>query len=170
MKEQWLAIPGYEGFYEVSNLGRVRSMDRAVGHPINGKISLKGKVLIQSLSSDGLYFVVSLCKEGQQKTYAVHKLVASTWLGPRPTGTEICHGPAGQKNNAVSNLRYGTRSENQLDCRRDNTRGRVVIREDGRRFGNAAIAAESIGHTRQSVARVCRGEQKTAGGFSWRYA
>jgi len=80
-QEVFKPIPGYEGSYEVSNLGNVRSLNRVV-YRCNGKnkISLKGKVLKQGISSNG-YFTVNLySKHGTHKNYLTHILVAMTFF------------------------------------------------------------------------------------------
>ena len=112
MTELWQPIAGYEGLYDISNWGRVRSMhSRTASGP---------RILRQSFSSHG-YLQVNLCKNGKPKTFDVHRLVAQTFLGPCPAGQVVRHGTAGMLDNSVQNLCYGSHQQNFQDRRRDGT-------------------------------------------------
>jgi hypothetical protein len=88
MKEIWKPVVGYEGFYEISNLGRVKSLSRFVNRSRGGKQLKKERILIPSI---GRYLKVSLSKRGIIKNERVHKLVATSFIGPRPNGMVIDH-------------------------------------------------------------------------------
>ena len=110
MDEIWKPIPGYEGYYEVSNLGRVKSLDRE--HiTSNGKHrSIKGRMLKLNLSQE--YANVELNKEGHPHVYSVHRLVAMTFI-PNPENKQTVNHKDGDKlNNVVDNLEWMTWSEN----------------------------------------------------------
>lgn len=109
--EEWKTIPGYEGLYEVSSYGRVRSVDRYVKY-LNGMIHLhKGKVLSPGIRSDG-YLQVSLCCNGKYKTISVHRLIAQTFL-PNPDNLPmINHKDEDKTNNNVDNLEWCTAKYN----------------------------------------------------------
>ena len=107
MKETFKDIPGYEGLYQVSNKGSVRSLDRTSSY---GR-KLKGKTLRGGINSKG-YKVVGLCKEGKQSTLTLHSLVAEVFIGPRPEGLVCDHIDEVKTNNDISNLRYITKREN----------------------------------------------------------
>jgi predicted XRE-type DNA-binding protein len=109
--EEWRPIEGYEGLYEVSNLGRVRSLDRVVKET-RGERKYKGKLLKPALHLHG-YLRVCLAKEGKKKNHFVHRLVAIAFLGQPPEGYVVCHGPKGQQCNKVTNLSWGTLKQNQ---------------------------------------------------------
>jgi len=124
MVEEWLDVIGYEGFYQVSNLGRVRSVDRSIVRK-NGKIFYKkGRVLKQTLDSHYPRFQVSLCKNGVENLVRVHTLVASAFLGSPPKGLIVCHGTKGSLCNEIANLYYGTHETNSKDKVRDGTSNR----------------------------------------------
>ena len=119
--EQWKPVNGYEGIYEVSSQGRVRSVDRTVTYS-NGRVChLEGRVLRTPLSKRGGYPFVNLCIQGKCQVRTVHSLVAEAFIGPRPEGAEVCHNDGNPANNRVDNLRYGTSSDNALDKVRHGT-------------------------------------------------
>lgn len=99
--EQWKDIPGYEGYYLVSESGRVWSVraqrEMKLGERTNG------------------YLYATLSVEGVAKKHNVHSLVASAFLGERPEGLVTCHFDGNKKNNHFTNLRYDTQSANCLD-------------------------------------------------------
>jgi hypothetical protein len=110
--EQWLPIPGYEGAYEVSSHGRVKSYAREPG----------GRVLSGWIASNG-YPTVSLSRplDGKRKR-TIHTLVALAFLGPRPTTNHlVCHYDGAKTNNHVNNLRWATQSDNLRDAVRHGT-------------------------------------------------
>lgn len=111
--EEWLPIPGHEGHYEVSNHGRVRSLDRSV-RSRGGFRTAKGQVLAQPIGSHG-YPQVTLWKNHQYEHRTVHSLVAEAFLGTPPKGMEVCHNNGNGTDNRLPNLRYGTTSENAKD-------------------------------------------------------
>ncbi len=121
--ERWLPVIGFEGLYEVSNRGRVQSLDRiAMSRNRSGPVvkHLRGKILAQTIDGYG-YLAVSLRRDGKARPYRVHGLVGEAFLGPRPPGMDTRHGPAGRLVNSVVNLCYGTRIENEQDKIRDGT-------------------------------------------------
>lgn len=121
--EQWKPIPDWEGLYEVSDQGRVRSLDREVaGRNRYGEITrtLRGRVLKAPPNSDG-YLMVSLCRDGSPVSRKVHVLVAVAFLGERPEGMDVCHNNGNPADNRLLNLRYDTRAENITDAVRHGT-------------------------------------------------
>ena len=115
MQEIWKAVPDYEGFYDVSNFGNVRSVDRFVknrdGYPPR---LVKGKPL--AIRTDAIQRkVIDLYKSRVRKTAYVHALVLAAFVGPRPENADCCHNDGNPSNNHVFNLRYDTRSGNLKD-------------------------------------------------------
>lgn len=116
MTEQWRDIPGYEGRYQASNLGRIRSLDRRVPCAHGATRLMRGRVLKPAGSKYNRHLMVVL---GHGKNGSpVHQLVAHAFLGPRPEGQEVRHLDGNPLNNNVDNLAYGTRTENILDVMR----------------------------------------------------
>jgi len=110
MSETWRPIPGYEGIYSVSNQGSVKSLDRITdrGHRRKGKI-------LTSITMKNGYHIVTLWRNGKQKSALVHRLVLFAFVGPQPEGMESRHKNGDKNNNSLSNLSWGTASENNLD-------------------------------------------------------
>lgn len=110
MDERWAAVPGYEGSYEVSDQGRVRSLPRvnSVGRAV------KGRILKPGIDSGG-YHLYTLWSEGRGKSFRAHGLVMAVFVGPRPDGLEVRHLDGDPANPQLTNLAYGTPSENQRD-------------------------------------------------------
>ncbi len=111
--ERWLPVVGYEGFYEVSDLGRVRSLDRTVPHKLYGSKRIMGRML--ALRRTRKYPSITMNKLGSQKNTKVHTLVLSAFVEPRPKGKECRHLDGDPTNNHLTNLVWGTRSENMKD-------------------------------------------------------
>lgn len=108
--EQWAVIPGASGRYEASSAGRIRSL-----------IGSAPRVLKANLTSSGYLSLALSRSPGISKSETVHSLVAQAFLGPRPGGADVRHLDGNRRNNHVSNLAYGTRSENIQDSVRHGT-------------------------------------------------
>lgn len=124
--EEWRPVVGYEGHYEVSSLGRVKSVSRVVMRKNGNPQTIRERVLTPYVNRRG-YTWATLSKGSgtTQRSIKVHALVAAAFLGPRPEGNHVLHGPNGISDNSVSNLSYGTQSENLgRDRARDGTSSR----------------------------------------------
>jgi hypothetical protein len=113
MDERWLPIPHYEGLYEVSDQGRVRSLDRMVSR---GKhfMRVRGVILQPRVTPRG-HIEVVLHADGVAKDHLVHVLVLTVFRGPRPPGKQTRHLNGNPAYNWVTNLKWGTASENAYD-------------------------------------------------------
>ena len=107
-KEEWRPILGYEGFYEVSSFGRIKSLPKKVGKG-SGFTITNEKVLSPHIHSSG-YCKVSLYLHGKQKTVSVHRLVLEAFVGK--SDLSVDHIDSDKSNNAISNLRYCTQRQN----------------------------------------------------------
>ena len=120
MTEQWRAIPGYEGYYEASPIGRIRSIARSVTAVRDGKTvtwNLKSKI-IRPRPVFG-YSQVTLSVAAVHRHFRVHRLVLETFVGPCPAEMEALHANDIRDDNRLENLRWGTRSENLHDMVRN---------------------------------------------------
>ncbi len=156
MREEWRSVVGYESNYQVSNLGRVRSIARR---------SLAGKVLRPW--EGGEYRSVHLSQNGRVKWVRVHTLVAEAFIGRRPIGSVVNHKNADKKYNVDSNLEYVSHGENiRLGFA---LKTRHVVRSDGKVFSSARAAGIALGSP-SGPWGVLQGHQKTCKGFTFTYA
>jgi len=115
--EEWRPIPGYEGHYEVSKLGQVRSLKRAVISHTDGRTRVfKGRVLKPELRGNTGYLMVSLSKNGVRQKWYVHRLVLLTFKGEPAVGEEACHNNRVRTDNRLDNLRWDTHQANVGDA------------------------------------------------------
>ena len=179
MGEVWKPIEGYEGLYEVSNLGRVRSLDRVVyrsykGHP-HWPMRVKGKLLSCGTDRGGYSFVI-LQNKGK-RCRLVHRLVAEAFMSNTENKEEINNIAVNKKNNSVDNLEFCTPSENMRHAFATGLRRLVKVRavepKTGKEFmlfRSVADAQEYFGNRNTSnISNALNGRAKTAHGYRWEY-
>lgn len=151
--EEWRPVLGWEEFYEVSSLGRVRSLLRAWGSdkPYGGK-------QVKPILGSRRYLVVNLTNRGKRQQIFVHKLVLEAFVGPRPEGAVSCHGLGGPLDNSTKNLRWDTQKANMEDKIEHGTR------QFGERIGNAKLTDSAVTTIRREKLSVR--EVMTAFGIS----
>ena len=179
MSEVWKAIPGYEGKYEVSNLGRVRSVDHVVkAKGQTGKEHsrhYKGRI---RRPSDNGYGYLNVDLSG--KRVLLHCLVAKVFI-PNPDNLpEVNHKDENKHNNRVDNLEWCTRRYNanygtgKVRCGQMSWVPVIATDKDGNeyRFESMTEAAEKTGAGFRNISMCCQGAKgrPTAGGYKWRYA
>jgi len=123
MQEEWRSVVGYEEFYEVSDLGRVRSLDRIDSM---GRLR-RGKVLKSREHHNGIgiiYWSVALYARGEQRCSLIHQLVLEAFVGPRPKDHEGAHCDGDPANNKLANLAWKTCKANAADRIRHGTSGK----------------------------------------------
>ena len=115
--EAWLPVPGYPG-YEVSDHGRVRSLDRETRSRWGTPRKQKGRTLsqVRAGGSGGRYRACTLYRDGKPRQITVHVLVLETFVGPRPGGAHGCHRDDDPNNNRLENLYWGTAAQNAQDA------------------------------------------------------
>lgn len=171
--EIWKDIEGYERLYQVSDLGRVRSLDR---EDAQGR-RIKGTVLAGSLNGKG-YLKVSLCRDGDVEGKLIHRLVAEAFLDNPDNFPQVNHKDENKTNNVVSNLEwcsalyndmYGTRNKRVAKALE---RPIYVVTSSGHHyfFESARKAAKLLGLDRSTVSKCLRGKRKYHGGFSFMLA
>lgn len=121
MTEEWRPVVGFEGFYEVSSLGRVRSLVRQTRAGVRG-----GKMMSPQVDRRGYASVVlTAIALHRRETRYLHDLVLSAFVGPRPDGMDACHDPDPDRSNCrVDNLRWDTRRGNLADKQHHGTQTR----------------------------------------------
>lgn len=115
--ETWLPVPDWPA-YEVSDMGRVRSVDRTVMDSNGVERRLRGTILAPHRRPDG-HLDVGLMINHQRRMVRVHTLVLEAFAGPRPVGMQTCHSNDIGTDNRLANLRWGTRSDNMQDMVRN---------------------------------------------------
>ena len=150
MTEQWLPIPDRPG-YEVSNMGRARSVDR-IGW--DGR-KLRGRILMFGYNSNGRPFIIPRVA-GESRLKYVHVAVLEAFIGPRPPGMVVRHLDGNPRNNQVGNLAWGTQSQNRLDTvahKTDPNARKTHCRRGHELSGeNVRLRNSAVGRSRQCVA------------------
>lgn len=169
--EEWRPVVGFEGLFEVSSHGRVRSLDRWVANnPNGGQRLIKGRILRGSLDKAGYRSYGLVVKQIEHRRRA-HVFVAEAFIGPRPDGACIRHLDDDRTNNHVTNLAYGTHAENAADAMRNgriplgkDRHGTKLTDEDVRAIRRSTevqrIVAERYGLTQAYVSEIRRGAKR----------
>lgn len=110
---EWRAVVGYEGLYEVSSTGRVRSLPRVVKHWTGVDVHRAGCVLKPALNNR--YLKVNLCRDGAMRQRPIHLIMLEAFVGPRPQSQCARHKDGDALNNRIGNLTYGTFQDNSDD-------------------------------------------------------
>lgn len=188
-KENWLPIAGYEGKYEISDWGRVKSLARPVGTKgVSGFYNLPETIKITGKNSRG-YPNVSISKEAKSKTLSIHRIVAKHFVvNPSPeTYDTVNHIDGNKGNNHYLNLEWCTQSQNALHAYRElghiapmtgvNNHpllSKPVIQMDmyGNEINRFPSFKETLraGFNNSHVSSCCSGKRKTHKGYTWKYA
>ena len=174
-KEEWKAIQGYEGIYEVSNFGNVRSLPRYKRGNFDSKVFIEGKTIKQVKNNRG-YYIVQLSKNNKVKNFSVHRLVAEAFI-PNPNNfPQVNHKDEDKSNNRVSNLEwmtlkrninYGTRNKRMALTKGKNVK---AFDDDGNfimGFCSMAVAEKITGINQGDISRCTLGKTEHAGGYVW---
>lgn len=174
-QEEWRPVVGYEGSYEVSNLGRVKSLN----------YNHTGKEDMLKLSpNDKGYLQVKLYKNGEKSIRKVHQLVMMAFVGKCPTGHEIDHYDWNPTNNRLSNLSY---QPNEVNRARRSPEGLQNVSEAAKKrakpvdqytldgifvktWKSTREIEMELGINHSHISRCCNDKRKTAGGFIWKFS
>lgn len=162
--EVWKPIEGYEGIYEVSDKGNVRSYR-------NGKHGIrKNPIIIVGLMGKH-YRSVCLCKDNKKTFYNVHRLVAEAFLPNPENKKEVNHIDGNKLNNCKENLEWASHAENMKHARENDLFGKqkkVVCIETGEEFASITKAGESIGLKQPAMSEAILYKNGFAGGLHWK--
>lgn len=175
MKEQWKAVKGYEGFYEVSNTGKVRSIDHYVRSRSCNRL-VKGRLIKLQIDKDG-YYKACLSKENIRKTVFVHRIVATAFIDNPNKYPCINHIDENKQNNRIDNLefctfQYNTAYNNGIYKRASKRKKAINQIKNGiivYVWDCATSASKATKISRGNIVSCLNGYRKTAGGYSWEY-
>lgn len=191
--EIFIDISGYEGLYQVSNLGRIKRLDKILTINDYKKNRIynrkeKGAIIKPFLDNNG-YLTVTLSKEGKCNSRKIHRLVAEMFISNPKKLPQVNHKDGNKYNNKVENLEWCSCKENILHAWKN---GLTTVNKNAKKIGkernrkrkikqydikdnfikeweSAAEAGRQLNILRQTISNACRGKQKTAGGYVWRY-
>lgn len=165
--ERWQPVEGYEGIYEVSDLGRVRSFR-------NNRYGLRKEPKIIRGQKGRHYITVALCKDGFVKTAYIHRLVAEAFNCNPECLPVVNHKDGNKLNNRADNLEWCTHEENMHHASTNDIGGfgrrKVVCVENGAVYKSITDAAQKTGVSRRAISNCLCGRCKTAGKKHWGYA
>ena len=180
MEEIWKDVVGYEGFYQVSNLGRVKGCERMIVHFRGGLRKLKEKIRKCSKDTDG-YLVLDLYKDGKGKFHKVHRLVAMAFCEMQNGKNEVNHINGNKEDNNLCNLEWCNASENQLHAFRiglkkpqiNNEKAVFMYSKDNKEFimefKSIANASKHLNCTTGDIVSVLKGRQKSVRNHIFEY-
>lgn len=183
IEEVWKDIKGYEGLYQISNLGKIKSLGRYYHSGMYNKVKKYQKENIRKTEKlKNGYIKVTLCNNGKLKGYLVHRLVAEAFI-PNPSNLlQINHKDENKENNNANNLEwcsskynmnYGNRNEKaRLSITK--LKGKKVEQYDLddnfiKEYLSINSASKQFGHKGDNIRCCCKGKQKTAYGYKWKY-
>ena len=190
-EEIWKDVKGYEGYYQVSNLGRVKSLERTIRHWRSENVVRKERILRQNIGKRHKYALVILSKENIKTPAKVHRLVAEAFISNPENKPTVNHINSIRHDNRVENLEWATVQENIIHgieygninpptpwkgkFGADNPKSKPILQMDD--CGNIieehigiAEASRKTGAPAASISNCCRGVKlKHAGGYVWKY-
>ena len=176
MKEIWEDIKGYEGLYQVSNLGRIKSLK--YWSNVHNKYYNREIILKQKENRYG-YLFVGLYKEHKRKECLIHRLVSEAFIPNLENKKEINHKDGNKKNNCVNNLIWCTRSENMLHAYKTGLRKAIktaqpVIQYDMnknfiKKWNNISEIKKQMNFDYSSIYQCCNNKRNKAYNYIWKY-
>lgn len=189
MEEIWKFVIGYENLYEVSNYGKVKSVERITIDKNGITYNKKERLLKPAINKYG-YLQVGLSKDNKLSSFTIHSLVAKSFINNVDNKPTINHKDGNKLNNIVTNLEWATKSEQAIHSLNMNLRivpccwnnkfggnhgaSRKVLQYDLQNnfiqeFNSLIDAANHIKKHPSGITKVCKGDKKTCGCFIWKY-
>lgn len=187
-KEIWKDVFGYEGLYQISNFGNLKSMDKIAINPRYGNQKLNGKTISTHKNKKTGYISCKIYKGSGAKTVKIHRLVAQSFIPNPYNKPQVNHKNGVKSDNNVKNLEWVTARENQIHAYKiglkrklmlgvmgyDNNCSKQVLQysKDGkfiREFGSQLEANRETGVYNTNISSCCLGMAKTAGGYIWKF-
>ncbi len=182
IQEIWRPVKDYEGLYEISSLGRIRSLSKSFAL-FHGGISVTKGRLLKTVNRGG-YLIIVLCNKGTEnrKTKSINRLVAESFIPNPENKSEVNHKDGDRLNNCIENLEWNTKSENiqhsykVLKRKASGIGGRnlelpiLQVSPDGfvlNEFNSIAIAGRKLKISRHAIGLCIKGRRKQAGGYLW---
>lgn len=179
MKEIWKDIPNYEGLYQISNFGNVKSLKRKVKNK-NGYRDIKEKILHNYINKNG-YYAVTLRKNCNIEVKLIHRLIAEMFI-PNPNNYPcINHKDGNKSNNSINNLEWCSYSYNTKEAFRLGLNKHIDFKEKKKisqydlegnfikEWKSIYNASKITGIARSCISKVCNHNRYSAGGYLWRF-
>jgi len=175
--EIWKDIKGYEGLYQVSNMGMVKSLERIITRRDGSKRIVRERILKQKTKTNG-YLEVTLCNGSGKKTFLVHRLVCEGFHKNPKNKPEVNHINEDKSDNRACNLEWNTRKENcnygTRNAKSAKTRSKPVgqYTREGQllKIWQSTIEVQrQLGFAQGEISAVALGKRKTAHGYVWKY-
>ena len=175
MSEIWKDVVGYEGYYQVSNLGNVKSIERTIVCKDGTRKKLKERILKQVSNWRG-YLVVELSTKDKGKIYSIHRLVAQAFIPNPENKPQVNHKDENKNNNCVENLEwcdnwvnshYGTRNERIANYRKKKINQYDLEGNFIKEWASIKEVKEQLGYSCSAISACVIGRQKTAYGYVW---
>lgn len=188
MTEDWRPVRGYEGFYSVSTLGRVRREQSLRFGGCFGVVNVKERILKPTHTRG--YLCVGLSKFGILKRKQIHRLVAEAFIPNHDNLPQVNHKDENKQNNCADNLEWCTakynvnyghhnekisKSRQKEKCKKqlreamEKTKRKVLCVDTGEVFNSIAEAEKTLGVKQSNISYVCLGKRERAGGYRWTY-
>ena len=177
-EEVWRDVKGYEGLYQVSNMGRVKSLGRTIIKKDGRKQTVKERILKGTPDKDGYLKIGLYGSTGKQKWFQVHRLVGEAFIQNPDNKSEINHVNENKTDNRACNLEWSTRTENCNHGSRNERVAKALSKPIGqfsldgkliKVWQSACEARRQTGFDQGYVSAVARGKFKQAYGYIWKY-
>jgi len=181
-EETWKDIKGYEGLYQVSNLGRVKSLERTVAGKNGSERTIRERILRPTPTRDGYLRVKLYDSSGKIKRFLVHRLVCEAFHENPENKPCVNHIDENKANNTTSNLEWCTYEENNKYGTRPAKVAKANVKNKSKPVGqytsddnlikiwqSIAEVQRQLGFSQGNISETARGKRKTAYGYIWKY-